>query len=126
MLKFLRWVEKECIKAPPITKYTHTYKHTPNRVNHLCTIDHILPCLLRLGNLVLHKAREQLLLNIAPLNRLSCTHTSLNNELFCVCWYILICVSAHHVRNNYVTYIVAMRPCSSRLRQFRRVDGCFV
>ena len=29
-----------------------------------------------------------------------------------VCWYIYIylCVRTYHVRNNYVTYIVAMRP----------------
>ena len=30
-----------------------------------------------------------------------------------------MCVRTYHVRNNYVTYIVAMRPCFSRLRQFR-------
>ena len=36
---------------------------------------------------------------------------------FCVC----MCVRTYHVRNNYVTYIVAMRPYSSQLRQFRQL-----
>jgi len=40
---------------------------------------------------------------------------------FCVCIYIYIyicmCVCTYHVRNNYVTYIVAMRPYFGRLRQ---------
>ena len=31
-----------------------------------------------------------------------------------------MCVRTYHVRNNYITYIVAMRPYS-RLRQFRRL-----
>jgi len=35
--------------------------------------------------------------------------------------YIYMCVRTYHVRNNYVTYIVAMRPYFSRLRQFRRL-----
>ena len=35
--------------------------------------------------------------------------------------YIYLCVRTYHVRNNYVTYIVAMRPYFSRLRQFRRL-----
>ena len=37
--------------------------------------------------------------------------------------YICMCVRTYHVRNNYVTYIVAMRPYFSRrrLRQFRRL-----
>jgi len=35
--------------------------------------------------------------------------------------YIYLCVRTYHVHNNYVTYIVAMRPCLSRLRQFRRL-----
>ena len=30
-----------------------------------------------------------------------------------------MCVRTYHVRNNYVTYIVAMRPYYSRLQQFR-------
>jgi len=36
---------------------------------------------------------------------------------FRVCMYIYICmcVRTYHVRNNYVTYIVAMRPYFSRL-----------
>ena len=33
--------------------------------------------------------------------------------------YIYLCVCTYHVRNNYVTYIVAMRPWFSCLRQFR-------
>ena len=40
---------------------------------------------------------------------------------FRVCWYVYLCVHTYHVRNNYVTYIVAMRPYFSRLRQFRRL-----
>ena len=36
---------------------------------------------------------------------------------FCVC----MCTHTYHVCNNYVTYIVAMRPYFSRLRQFRRL-----
>ena len=32
-----------------------------------------------------------------------------------------MCIRTYHVRNNYVTYIVAMRPYLSRLRQFRRL-----
>ena len=36
---------------------------------------------------------------------------------FCVC----MCVRTYHVHNNYVTYIVAMQPYFSRLRQFRRL-----
>jgi len=34
---------------------------------------------------------------------------------------VYLCVRTYHVRNNYVTYIVAMRPYFSRLRQFRRL-----
>ena len=34
--------------------------------------------------------------------------------VFSVCWYIYLCVRTYHVRNNYVTYTVAMRPCLSR------------
>ena len=33
--------------------------------------------------------------------------------------YIYLCVRTYHVRNNYITYIVAMWPYFSRLRQFR-------
>jgi len=32
-----------------------------------------------------------------------------------------MCVRTYHVCNNYITYIVAMRPCFSGLRQFRRL-----
>ena len=34
---------------------------------------------------------------------------------------VYMCVCTYHVCNNYVTYIVAMRPCFSGLRQFRRL-----
>ena len=34
---------------------------------------------------------------------------------------VYLCVCTYHVHNKYVTYIVAMRPCSSRLQQFRRL-----
>jgi len=34
---------------------------------------------------------------------------------------VYMCVHTYHVRNNYVTYIVAMRPCFSQLQQFRRL-----
>ena len=37
--------------------------------------------------------------------------------------YIYMCVHTCHVRNNYVTYIVAMQPYFSRLGQI--LDGCF-
>jgi len=40
---------------------------------------------------------------------------------FRVCISVDLCVCIYHVRNNYVTYIVAMRPYLSRLRQFRRL-----
>jgi len=35
--------------------------------------------------------------------------------------YIYMCIRTYHVCNNYVTYIVAMRPYFSRHRQFRRL-----
>ena len=35
--------------------------------------------------------------------------------------YICMCIRTYHVRNNYVTYIVAMRSYFSRHRQFRRL-----
>jgi len=41
---------------------------------------------------------------------------------------VYMCIHTYHVRNNYVTYIVAMRPYFSRLRQFRRllcVASCY-
>jgi len=38
--------------------------------------------------------------------------------------YIYSCVVTYHVRNNYVTYIVAIQPYFSRLRQFRRLLSC--
>jgi len=40
---------------------------------------------------------------------------------FRICIYIYMCVHTYHVHNNYVTYIVAMRPYFSQLRQFRRL-----
>jgi len=40
---------------------------------------------------------------------------------FCVCISVALCVRTYHVHNNYVTYIVAMRPYFSRLQQFRRL-----
>jgi len=44
--------------------------------------------------------------------------------VFCVCWHIYLCVRTYHVRNNYVTYIVAMRPYFI-LVDFGNLDGCF-
>ena len=38
--------------------------------------------------------------------------------VFHICWYMYLCVCTYHVRNNYITYIVALQPCFSRLRQF--------
>jgi len=38
--------------------------------------------------------------------------------------YIYMCVHTYHVRNNYVTYIVAIRPYFS-LVDFGNLDGCF-
>ena len=37
--------------------------------------------------------------------------------------YVCMCVRTYHVRNNYVMYIVAMRPSTyiSRLQQLRRL-----
>ena len=39
--------------------------------------------------------------------------------IICCAFVWDLCVRTYHVRNNYVTYIVAMRPCFSRIRQFR-------
>ena len=36
---------------------------------------------------------------------------------FRVCIYICMCVRTYHLCNNYVTYIFAMQPYFSRLRQ---------
>ena len=36
-------------------------------------------------------------------------------------FHICMCVHTYHVRNNYIMYIVTMRPYVSRLWQFRRV-----
>jgi len=39
---------------------------------------------------------------------------------FRFCWYmVFMCSRTFHVRNNYITYIVAIRPYFSRPRQFR-------
>jgi len=38
-------------------------------------------------------------------------------------FHISLCVLTDHVHNNYVMYIVVMRPYFSRLRQ---LDSCFV
>jgi len=35
--------------------------------------------------------------------------------------YLSLCIRTYHVRSNYVTYIVAMRPYLSQLQQFRRL-----
>ena len=35
---------------------------------------------------------------------------------------VYMCVRAYHMHNNYVTYIVAMRPCFSRLRAFSNLE----
>jgi len=40
---------------------------------------------------------------------------------FRVCISVNLCVRTYHVRNNYVTYIVAMQPYFIRLQQFRRL-----
>ena len=42
---------------------------------------------------------------------------------FRVCIYVCMCVCTYHVRNNYVTYIVAMRPYFKV--DFGNLDGCF-
>jgi len=36
-----------------------------------------------------------------------------------VCIYVYLCICTYHMHNNYVIYIVAMRPYYSRLQQFR-------
>jgi len=36
--------------------------------------------------------------------------------IFRVCWFVCVCVCTHHVHNNYITYIVAMWLCFSRLQ----------
>ena len=46
----------------------------------------------------------------------------LYQHYFAVSVSVYLCVRTYHVRNNYVTYIVAMRPCFSRLWQY--LDGC--
>jgi len=43
-------------------------------------------------------------------------------RLLCV-FHVCLCVPTYHVLNNYVTYIVAMRPYFSPLQQ---LDSCFV
>ena len=35
--------------------------------------------------------------------------------------YVSLCVPTYHVHNNYVTYIVDMRPYFSLLQQFRQL-----
>ena len=37
---------------------------------------------------------------------------------------VYMCVRTYHVHNNYVTYIVAMRPYFSQLRQFKQLLSC--
>jgi len=44
--------------------------------------------------------------------------------IFRVCIYVSSCVHTYHVHNNYITYIVAMQPYSSWIRQFRRLLLC--
>ena len=39
-----------------------------------------------------------------------------------ICISVYLCVRTYHVRDNYVTYIVAMRPYFSRPRQLRLRD----
>ena len=43
--------------------------------------------------------------------------------IFCVCLYLHVCMCVHtyRVHNNYVMYIVAMRPYFNRLGQFTRL-----
>ena len=41
--------------------------------------------------------------------------------IFCICLYVYLCVPTYHMRNNYVTYIVAMQPYFSQLWQFRQL-----
>ena len=51
-------------------------------------------------------------------------HSRLVLRLLCgfrVCRYIYLCVRTYYVRNIYVTYIVAIRPCFSLLQQFRQL-----
>jgi len=38
-----------------------------------------------------------------------------------ICISVYLCVRTYHVRDNYVTYIAAMRPYFSRPRQLRRL-----
>jgi len=79
-------------------------------------------------DLNLHVAWRPYFHNYQPAARFTCGRLVL--KLLCVfhiCWYIYIyiyiclCVRTYHVRNNYVTYIVAMRPYFSQLRQFRQL-----
>ena len=37
---------------------------------------------------------------------------------------VYMCIHTYHVRNNYITYIVAMQPYFSRLWKFRRLLSC--
>jgi len=53
-------------------------------------------------------------------------HSQLVLRLLCVfnvCIYNIyyLCIPTDHVRNNYITYIVAMRPYFNQRQQFRRL-----
>ena len=37
---------------------------------------------------------------------------------------VYLCVRTYHMHNNYVTYIVTMRPYFSRLRQIKQLLSC--
>jgi len=41
--------------------------------------------------------------------------------IFRICIYVSLCICTYHVRNNYMTYVVAMRLYLSQLWQFRRL-----
>jgi len=62
------------------------------------------PVLLLLLPATTHKAQSQLVLRLL--------------NVFHVCVYLGLCICTYHVRNNYVTYIVAMQFYFSQLRQF--------
>ena len=63
-----------------------------------------------------YNSHVQLAIFYQPAARFACGQLVL--RLLCD-FHICMCVRTYHVRNNYVTYIVAMRPYFSRLRQFR-------
>ena len=83
---------------------THAHRHT-----HTHTHTHA------------HKTPSWVSLIFTSRPHASCAATGPKITLRFLRLLVYMCVRTYHVCNNYVTYIVAMRPCFSGLRQFRRL-----